>query len=102
MMAFAVRGKIAVTGDMVPTIVFGLSVIDRWEGLPICTKAELVLLHHLVKVLPESASLSCNKCSFFRRTTLYATSEVGPAVSLFVAEVCEVLRFYAISVRRYQ
>ena len=45
MMALAVRGEIAVTGDMVPTIVFGFSIIDRSEGLPICTKAELVVLH---------------------------------------------------------
>ena len=52
MMEIAVRGEIAVTGDMVPTIVFGFSTIDRSEGLPICTKAELVLLiHHLVTVL---------------------------------------------------
>ena len=45
-MALAVRGGIAVTGNMVATIVFGLNVMDRWEGLPICTKAELLLLHH--------------------------------------------------------
>ena len=48
MIALAVRDEIAVTGDMVPTIVFGLSVIDRSEGLPTCTKAELVLLDHLL------------------------------------------------------
>ena len=45
-----VRGEIAVTGDMVPTIVFGFSIIDRSEGLPICTKAELVELHQCVTV----------------------------------------------------
>ena len=47
-------------------------------------------------VLPENASLSGDMCSFFRWTTLsgtaVATSEVGPAVLLFVAEVCEVSR----------
>ena len=42
MMTLAVRGETAVTGVMVPTIVFGFSIIDRPEGLPICTKAELV------------------------------------------------------------
>ena len=31
-----------------------------------------------------------------------ATSEVGPAVSLFVSEVCKVLRFEANSVPRYK
>ena len=51
MMALAVHGEIAVTGDMGPTIVFGFSKIDRSEGLPICTKAELVVLHQCVSVL---------------------------------------------------
>ena len=36
-LALAVRGEIAVTGDMVPTKVLGLSAIDRSKGLPICT-----------------------------------------------------------------
>ena len=46
MIALAVRGELAVTGDMVSTIVFGLSVMVRSEGLPIFTKADLVFLHH--------------------------------------------------------
>ena len=50
-LALAFRGKIAVTGDMVLTIVFGLSVMVRSKGLPICTKADLVFLHHWVTVL---------------------------------------------------
>ena len=46
MMALAVRGEIAVTGDIMPAIVvFGFSITDRSEGLPICTKAELGVLH---------------------------------------------------------
>ena len=45
-LTLAFRGKIAVTGDMVLTIVFGLSVMVRSKGLPICTKADLVFLHH--------------------------------------------------------
>ena len=49
-MALAVRGEIAVTGDMVPTIVFGFSIIDQWDGFPICTRAELVELHQCVTV----------------------------------------------------
>ena len=49
-MALAVRGEIAVTGDMVPTIVFGFGIIDRSDGLPICTEAELVELHQYVTV----------------------------------------------------
>ena len=38
--ALACRGKIAVTRDMVPTTVFGLSVMVRSDGLPTCTKAD--------------------------------------------------------------
>ena len=45
-MALAVRGETAVTGDVVPTIVFGFSIIDQSEGLLICPKAELVVLLH--------------------------------------------------------
>ena len=49
--ALAVRGEIAVTGDMVPTTVFDLSVMVRLNGLPTCSKADLVLLHQCVTVL---------------------------------------------------
>ena len=62
MMALAVRGEIVVTGDMVTTIVFGLGVIDRSEGLPICTQAELVLLHHLVTVLATIHVCQISSC----------------------------------------
>ena len=48
-------------------------------------------------VLPENASLSFDNLVFFCLTTLsriaVTTSEVGHAVSLFVAEVCKPLRF---------
>ena len=49
-MALAVCGEIAVTGDIVPTIVFGFSIIARSDGLPTRTKVELVKLLHCVTV----------------------------------------------------
>ena len=42
MIAPAVRGEIAVTGDMGLTTVFGLSVMVRSEGFPTCTNADLL------------------------------------------------------------
>ena len=51
MIALAVRGEIAVTGDMMPTTVFGLSIMVRSKGFPTCTNADLVLLHQCVTVL---------------------------------------------------
>ena len=57
-------------------------------------------------VLPDNAYLSLGKRLHFRGPTLpviaVATSEVSPAVLLFVKEVCEVLRFQTNSVPRYQ
>ena len=57
-------------------------------------------------VLPDNAYLSLEKRLHFRGPTLpviaLATSEVGPAVLLFVEEVCHVLRFQTNSVPRYQ
>ena len=54
--ALAVRGEIALTGDMVPTAVLGLSVMVRLEGLSICTKADLVFLH--IELLFSQRSVS--------------------------------------------
>ena len=62
MMALAVRCEIAVTGDMVPTIVSGFSIIDRSEGLLICTKAELVVLHQCVTVLAIISDCQISSC----------------------------------------
>ena len=57
-------------------------------------------------VLPDNAYLSLGKRLHFRGPTLpviaVATSEVGPAVLLFVEKACQVLRFQTISVPRYQ
>ena len=62
--------------------------------------------HYQVSVLPDNAYLSLGKRLHFRGPTLpviaVATSEVGPAVLLFVEEVCQVLRFQTNSVPRYQ
>ena len=59
-----------------------------------------------VSVLPDNAYLSLGKPLHFRGPTLpviaVATSEVGPAVLLFVEEVCQVLRFQTNAVPRYQ
>ena len=59
-----------------------------------------------VTVLPDNAYLSLGKRLHFCGPTLpviaVATSEVGPAVLLFVKEVCQVLRFETNSVPQYQ
>ena len=65
-----------------------------------------ILSTAIVSVLPDNASLSLGKRLHFRGPTLpviaVATSEVVPAVLLFVEEVCQVLRFQTNSVPRYQ
>ena len=57
-------------------------------------------------MLPDNAYLSLGKRLHFRGPTLpviaVATSEVGPAVLLFIEEACQVLRFQTNSVPRYQ
>ena len=59
-----------------------------------------------ITVLPDNAYISLGKRLHFRGSTLpviaVATSEVGPAVLLFVEEVCQVLRFQTNSFPRYQ
>ena len=59
-----------------------------------------------VSVLPDNAYLSLGKRLHFRGPTLpmiaVTTSEVGPAVLLFVEELCQSLRFKTNSVPRYQ
>ena len=51
----------------------------------------------MFSVLPDNTYLSLGESLHFRGPTLpviaVATSEVGPAVLLFVEEVCQVLRF---------
>ena len=42
---------IAVTGDMVPTTVFGWTVMLRSGGLQTCTRDDVVLTHQFVAVL---------------------------------------------------
>ena len=63
-------------------------------------------LHNPRSVLPDNAYLSLRKRLHFCGPTLpviaVATSEVGPAVLLFVEEACQVLRFQTNSVPRYQ
>ena len=62
MIGLAVRGEIAVTGDMVPTTVFGLSVMVQSDGLPTCTKADLVLLHKFIIVLATIEACQISSC----------------------------------------
>ena len=42
---------ITVAGDMVPTIVFDWIVMLRSDGLPTCTRDDLILAHKFVTVL---------------------------------------------------
>ena len=60
----------------------------------------------MFSVLPDNAYLSLGKRLFIRGPTLSVIavdpSEVGPAVLLFVEEICQVLRFQTNSVPRYQ
>ena len=64
------------------------------------------VVSHIISVLPENVSLSPEKRLYFCWPRLpviaVAASEMGPAILLFVEEVCEVLRFQANSVPRYQ
>ena len=66
----------------------------------------IYIITYIYTVLPDNAYLSLRKRLHFRGSTLpviaVATSEVGPAVLLFVEEVCQVLRFQTNSVPRYQ
>ena len=70
------------------------------------TGPDCAVICNLITVLPDNAYLSLGKRLHFRGPTLpviaVATSEVGPAVLLFVEEVCQVLRFQTNSVPRYQ
>ena len=78
-----------------------LSILRSVDGLSFCAIKSL-----RSSVLPDNAYLSLGKRLHFRVPTLaviaVATSEVGPAVLLFVEEVCQVLRFQTNSVPRYQ
>ena len=93
------RGRCQVQEWRVPAAVptaAGVQKTETWLGLP---KPNYT-------VLPDNAYLSLGKRLHFRGPTLpviaVATSEVGPAVLLFVEEVCQVLRFQTNSVPRYQ
>ena len=63
MIALAIRGEIAVTGDMGFTTVFGLSVMVRSEGFPTCTNADLVLLYQCVTDLATIRACQISSCS---------------------------------------
>ena len=75
------------------------------EVFCVCTKLHNGFVSALISVA-DNAYLSLRKRLHFRGPTLpviaVATSEVGPAVLLFVEEACQVLRFQTNSVPRYQ
>ena len=84
----------------------GYEKVSLFDQLNLEGYSERAMKNCFSTVLPDNAYLSLEKRLHFLGPTLpvmaVATSEVGPAVLLFVEEVCQVLRFQTNSVPRYQ